>query len=652
MASTYYVNSGTGGSDAADGSASTPWKTITFALTQVAAGDTLNLTGIFREFLLTVPVADLTIQKDPEASGRPLITGHSTPPSTNGTRLWNDSADYTWAGATWTADGTAFYAVANALPADIVGATINWETSIDAYGRRYGHLTLATDLADCKATENSYWIDTGTSRLYVNPAGSPANMTGLTVRLIRGGSGLTAVAKHGLRLSNLDFGPHSDPDANTTAYNVVLDACHDVTIDGCRFFDGGYHNMGWTGSGSVLRCTISNSHAYGCRNTGATNWVVHSIDGTIEDVEYINCSAHCYGRLYPDGTEIAADAAGTPKGFYSHGSGDPETIVDLEYINCDVYAYGSSVGVIAFAASDTVPATDWTRFDTYPVRLTDCRALDVGCIVTSGGSIAIRRGQFNAEDFANGHGDNTGTTAMWNGGTAACMYVEAAQIVVNTGVAASGSRNLINWRGSLCMLNCLCVDYSTLNTISREDFFIAKTTGATRIKVLGNIFARLNKSTFVAASTGTFCNFSPVVAGPNWDSNLTDVDIKGNCYIGITVPGYPATAAFDTMTEWFSPANEYNMAETDGTGLSDQYPTANNTALRFFPIETVFCTPSQGWLANVTKYPRTSYEPQGGINGQRYDGSYGPFQEGNKFTGYKVGFGARRDRARSRCRAT
>lgn len=658
MATTTIYCNATSGSDSNDGSEGSPYLTLNKALAIIDADTTstawvVNLTGTFREFLNTITKSNVTIQTDPASTTRALLTGGSTAPAANGTRMWKDSGSYTWASASYTTDGNAFYASANALPADIVGVTINWETSTDAYGRRYGHLVAAADLTAVKATDKSYWIDTTNKRVYVNPNGSPGSMSGLTMRVIRGGSGLTATAGlSNITINNLDFGPHCDADPDTTAYNLVFDSVSYVTISGCRFYDGGYHNMGWTGSGDVKNCIISNSHAYGCRNSGATAWVVNSTAGVIEDVEYINCTAHLYGRLDEAGTETAFSGTPAPKGFYSHGPGSGNaTIRKLTYRNCDVIAYGSTLYSIGWGSQDSTLVDDYTYFKGYPIKIIDCRGYNLGCIFSMGGCAAVQRGYFNAEDFVNGHGDNTGTVCIWQSSTSGAMYIEAAQLVTNTGVVASGSRNFINWRGALCLLNCLLVDYSELDTLSRTDYFIQKTTGATKIKMLQNIFARMSKTTFTPASTGSFCNFYPVVAGANWDSNLTDVDIKGNAYIGITKPGWPGGTPYDSFAEWATD-DGFNQAETAGTMISDQYPTANNRNFRFAPFETVFATPRQGWLANVTKNKRTGYAPEQGINGQRYDGSIGPYQEGDKFTGFNIGFGARRDRSRSVTRAT
>lgn len=143
---TYYCDYKSG-NNTNDGATGTPWKTITYALTQMANSDTLLLRGdsadvdtYYREDDLTCALNSVTIQND---------TGH-TPVWVATTRL-----------TTWVATG----GTVNVYEAAFAG--------IAQTGCANGTTVLApaTDVANCDATTDSFYMDNVGGKLYVNIGG-------------------------------------------------------------------------------------------------------------------------------------------------------------------------------------------------------------------------------------------------------------------------------------------------------------------------------------------------------------------------------------------------------------------------------------------------------------------------------------------------
>lgn len=621
------------------GASGDPYHALDDALDNAAPGDIIYVSGICREQVLTIADANVTIRTTPGDTNNALITGGSSTIGdsgvTTGVVLWKGLSP-TWQATSWTdvgaatdgAGGRYWSATINNLSAvSIASVTIGWEANVDIYGRRYGHLrSTPTSAATVASTEGSYWIDTsGTPDIiYVNPYGAVTDMSAKRVRLCRNDEGMNATGIDGITIDRVDFGPHcensSTNNAGSASWNLIFVGGSNITVENCNFWDCGRHAVGWTNATSnqtIQNCVVRNCWAGGARYSDNTLYVVQTgSGGTIRDVLFDQCTASCYGRLDEAGTDLDSIAAYV--GFYAHGAAD--VIKGLTFTRCYVQGFSDTdINVQGWGIEDTTNAANYRNFDTYPVKLIECKALGIEAAVTSSRSIAMKRCWFNTEDYAataNAGMNSYTTSCLWPNGTNARMYAESCVFVTNTG-QASGDERAINWEGQLCLLNNVFIDYNTLtNPAARYDVFIREGTNEDELYVVQNIFARYLKSTGLAVTTAAGLLLT-------YDA---DVTFASNCWIGMSVPGMPAaaggSAAIDTWVEWFA---------IETAAASDQYATASvGLQLKYPLFSTLTGEMVPGTLMSRYRSIRSTFLPEYGINENEYNGQWGPFQFGDQ----------------------
>lgn len=723
-----YVNcsaTATGG----DGSSGDPYRDITTALAAANNGDIIYVQGNCREDTLTVVDNNIQIRKWPGVIPPAVITGNSTSPQ-SGVALWKGLTP-TWASTSYTFSGAGtaecpYVGITNGGSASIAGVNINYETSMDQYGRRYGWLRAAANVAGCQATDGSYYLDTGASppRLHVNPYGTiSGSMSGKTVRVARNNAGLYANGTNGLVLYRLDFGPFAENSSDNSgagaAWCVILDGVSNVHASECRFYDAGRHAFGWTsGSGTTVEnCTIDKCWAGGISYSDSTSFVVNTgAGGIIRNVAFTDTTVVSYGRLTEDLVDLYT--TGQNIGFYAHGattslsnntnvsytassntltfSGnhgythvagrpirvtvganglpagwyqtvsntattiviDPTSGVDrsgnalsfteadatgltvptaggievkgLTYERCAVVGFNDAdMNLQGWGTSNSLSASNYTNFNSYPVKLIDCYATGVDSILYCDGSSAIRRGQFNSEAFKTDGGMNSTTVSgFWSGNSATTMMLDSCVVATDTS-QSGGSNRIINWEGELCLLNNAFLNYDTDMSAFNYIIWPGSSTN-TKFRCYQNIFAVMNKSTGLADDNGWLFNFNPIVGG-----SITEIDIKGNAYIGISKPS--GGTSYDTWTEYANDGSDDGNEWTGSFYFSDQFQSNSlGASIKFTVSNTTTAQHQWSNFLDIYTNPRTSYLPGPGVNGREYDGHYGPYQWGDLVTNVAI----------------
>ena len=661
-----------------DGSSGDPYRDMTTALAHASTGDTIYVTGNCREYPLTITDNFVTIKTLAGTVTPALITGNSTSPQAN-VLLWKKDTDADgdvdatdqaaaipeWAETSWaktagTGDGEYFEIdIRDIADSDIASVTINYETSMDQYGRRYGHLRKATSVSgggsDVASTDGSYYLDTsGTpERLYVNPEGDVGGaMTGKTVRVARNDCGLYANGTNGLTLEKIDFGPFCENSSSNTgtgaAWCVLLDGVSNVYVDRCRFFDAGRHAFGWTsGSGTTVEnCLVKNCFATGIRYSDSTTFVVNTGNGgVIRNVTFEDCTVISCGPLteYDSSTGLTdLYTTGENICYYAHGAsgGDPE-IESLTFKRCIAKGFDDTdMSIQAFGADYADSAADYTKFKNYPVKIIECEAYGVDSIGYINGGMAIQRCRFNTEAFATGGGMNSTTVGgLWVGNATSNLYMESTVIVTNTAQAGNSNR-VFNWSGEMCLVNNLILNYDP--DMDNFNYIIWPGSAAnTKLRCYQNIFACMSKTTGLAEDDGWLFNFAPIVGG-----NITEIDVKGNAYIGISKPS--GSTSYDTWAEYAGDSSaDENEWQSSGF-FSDQYQSNSLAAnIKFAILDQSRGDHGFSTILDIYRSMRTTYVPEMGINYHEYDGQFGPYQWGDNLLD-RIGVGPFPFRNRSR----
>ncbi len=152
----YYVDAARG-DDGNNGGIDDPWRTLEYVFRYSWAGrtdgDTIYLSGTFRERLAFAdPARNVTVAQWP-GKPRAIVRGD----------VLTSLADWTYTGHPGVFEfvlppDTADHANGRTLPEGIASVVVDWDASIDALGRHYGHLERAQSGADCLGTPDSWWF--------------------------------------------------------------------------------------------------------------------------------------------------------------------------------------------------------------------------------------------------------------------------------------------------------------------------------------------------------------------------------------------------------------------------------------------------------------------------------------------------------------
>ena len=225
-AADFYVHASLG-NDGNDGSSGAPFKTLSKLQGSMHSNDRAFLAGTFRERLFLQGLSNITVsqwagQEQAVLRGDRAIT------------------------SAWSGGPTGWTTVLplGQTPGSIV---VDWDTSVDGYGRHYGFLLRLPDTASVNTVANSFNFDIATRVLTVNLGGDDpsAHQTSYCVAgtdgvTIHGGSaGVTNVTVDGLH-SYL----WADPTPGT-GYGFKMRDCRNSVLRNHVSIDNGYHGTGW-----------------------------------------------------------------------------------------------------------------------------------------------------------------------------------------------------------------------------------------------------------------------------------------------------------------------------------------------------------------------------------------------------------------------
>ncbi len=378
---TYYVDA-QNGSDAGSGGAADPWRTLSHAIGSAGAGsadgDTLYLAGTFREKLALIsPGVGVTIAQWP-GMPRAIVRGD----------VLTALSDWTYTGTPGVFEialppGTCDHVNDRTLPEGIATVVVDWDSSIDAAGRHYGHLTRAQGLADCAMRPDSWWFaPSGTAGVDQDGSGT------IRIHLAEGyvGAGALHASGHVIAYclgnrNGIEIGTLRYKDSNYTQGDFAVDnplGCRGFTLDGVWSYlwpDNGWrtqYGLGGLGVDVGEGTNIFvNSMGYAIRPADFVNSTVRNvktIDGGYHGCMFVGHLNH--GNTFEDseiwGGHGNPTSGGSSSGFFvsNYGPGD-KSIHGCRVTNVTVQKYTllgrqtETVGGLEYAVPIQFPFDRW-----------------------------------------------------------------------------------------------------------------------------------------------------------------------------------------------------------------------------------------------------------------------------------------------------
>ncbi|MCC6230588.1 MAG: hypothetical protein IT432_15355 [Phycisphaerales bacterium] len=348
-ATDYYVQATTG-SDANNGSAGAPFRTMARLQTSMKSGDRAYLSGVFRESLYLEGLSNITVA---QWAGRPqaILRGDReiTGAWTGGPGVWSTTIE----------------------PGTTPGAVVvDWDVNIDEHGRHYGFLRAASDFAGLLNQPNSFWFDDATDTLSINLAGddpaqhrvgySRVGIDGLTI--FGAPWGVTNVVVDGI---------HSILWADPTpgwGYGIKMLDCRNSVLRNHVTIDNGFHGTGWVNYYTPNTNNREEHGAvWGCNDDSC--YVFYTSVGDITGARLTDCVAYKYTYLGRDAQPLGGRGC---LAFACHTSGDGPLVRDFEMVRCRVVEFDDDNLGAAIGPQNTSYPSDVTDWRTYPVRAVEC----------------------------------------------------------------------------------------------------------------------------------------------------------------------------------------------------------------------------------------------------------------------------------------
>lgn len=559
---------------------------------------------------------------------------------------WRMTGTVMLAAASWSNhSGNAYKQTVTETSSNVVGVCVGFgnPANLDVYGRQKCMLQKASSLADCIATDNTWWHESNT--LYVNLAGTdPATLTSYPIEwmhlegIVTTGSAIVAqnctrCTFSGAEIRNLHcVGSGIEPYAfiGSGTDNVVeLFETHNV----------GRHHIGFVDSGVGrvnVRNTIRNCRMWGggssaIAGTQSVFYLAENdvIDGLVED-----CVYHTYQLLDVAGVQFGS---AVQDGAYGHTNGT--TLVrSLTYRRCAFYQYLPQIqGSWANCGNTVTPseADGWTP-TAYPVQYYDCnfvcrrgvqRILSVNsayvrCLLDN---TLYGQGGNYANNFVAFRHDVPSSNVIQS------ILFQSSFLVTDLNLA-TGSHNaavMHFYNTSAAKHSRWFLDHSAVvnNNSGNGGTTIGvfqQSAGATA----GVIKAR--KTVIVAASTGTLRRLmyndssgNPATANLQFDDCL---------YFGVSTTLYSQDSTRNSEAEWTS--------LIDPTGI---YGVNPGYALPQSP-DKASPQPLPGSELSLRTLTPIAADAPVGINRRRNSGHYGPWQYGAAWSENERGGGGRRAR--------
>jgi len=593
VAATWYVHA-QNGSDSNAGTISAPFATLGKLETVMVSGDDAMLAGTFRESVTFEALDGCTW------------------------RQWHGQSEWCIRGDTvvssWTSVGGGVYSTTVTLSGTdtVESVVVNWDTSINANGLHYGHLTAGT-YASLSADQ---WGVSG-STLRVRLAGD-ANPAGFTIAWCRGGTD----SGNGFNL-------------NGCSNCVVDDFCAQLWVDSDPNTGYGLRAYGNT-DGNVYRINRTDDTGYHavCVNaylgTCSNNIIEPSRAGLGRcagnasggiPLTFYTTQANQYGNIGRDLHIVASPFlkrdgttgthTGTIGGVYSHTNG----VVALDGVTWEririTYPYAVGVNSSGVDAGNTTRVAaaseeDWTA---YGVKAIECRidgAFAPGLNLNAG--MADVRCSYLFAGAAT-KSQSTGVLYSTASGVARTRLLDACEVMFNLG--DSGSTAAVFVRGwtndRWVFLNCSFAEYGSG---TNERRFFAPVGSSASIKAKQCIFA-------YCTSTATFRRF---YNGDNYDSTPISNGVESfpprvfeDCgYYRIVDTVWSTSASFNTQAEWIN-ASGIDAGGQASTTSPFEEPTFSARLKRSHALWTYRDTGTSGHTAV-------------GINRKLWTGTLGAYQ--------------------------
>lgn len=591
MASYYVHPSGTGATQAQCQSASTPAPSLNRLFSFVsggtgfADGDVIYVAGQIRgtaanpeygyaSYNLGAAAVAITFQ--PWGIDQPNPAGLTlSPPLLRG--------DAPCGSFTWNVAG--YYVIDAALPTGkaVSGVTYRWGEVKNRDGVPMAHLTYTTSTANCAATANSFYYNSGTGVLYVNvtnPVGT--QITGGTLA-----SGLVGyMTEDGNSLLELQNARNCTirgmATANTCAYygiyHVNTTNATGCVIEDCHSLDGASHhyfghtgsNPDTTGSNVIRRC--SGRRGYGTFTSGnpasagsfygISNFSGATLNNMVnEDLDYQPGMV-----LSPAGVELYTGVSRT-FGVGAHVAGDTSgqtgNIIRRSSFRCRQGGGATTAGAISIVGATPPSGLVANNPATYPVLYQDCYlGIGFGGVATPGAGVTTHRAyaafqRCTFDHLAGGSVFTSGTPIVganysnicWNfniaiGSDDRSYLFDRCTFIVDMDTLGSGSvfNNLFYLANSTTLRFQGCTFLMVgRNSSSNNQYVFTWTSNAATSSVIcsDSIFC----FPFATSNDRELC-----ANDTTWLANDTRRQFSRNFYIGLSK--FSQDSAFDTGAEW------------------------------------------------------------------------------------------------------
>lgn len=525
LAATWYVHA-QNGSDSNAGTMAAPFATLDKLQDVMVSGDEALLAGTFRESITFTG-----------------LTGCSW-------RQWQGQAKYVVRGDTvvtgWTSLGGGVYQK-DIGAVNVKSVVVNWDTSVNANGLHYGHLSAGT-FGSLSAGQWGY----SSPNLQVRLTGDVNPATKTVAWCVGGVNGF-----HLATVTNCvvdDFRAALWVDSNPGLGYGFLCSGNGNTLRIDRIDDCGYHHAGFVG-GSCSYNTFEPSRmgegVCAGTNTGGIHLVFYTNQNSQTGCVGRDLTLVCSPFLKEDGA--TGTHSGTIGGVYSHTDG--ARVFDGVTWERIRVTYPYTVGIYSQgidAAHTTRPAAaDEEDWNNYGVKAIECRIDGAGAPgLNLNGSMADVRCSYRFSGSAT-KSQTTGVFYSSASGVAKTRLLDACEVVCNLGDSGATAANVFRpWTNDRwVLLNCSFVEHGS-GTNERRIFYPVASSAS--IKAKQCIFAYAN-------STATFRRF---MYTDSWDNSAVSNGVESlaprvfeDCaYIRIVDTVWSTRADYNTQAEWISAA--------------------------------------------------------------------------------------------------
>lgn len=479
-----------------------------------------------------------------------------------------------------------------------------------------GILVHASSLANCRATDNSWWYASNT--LTVNLKGDdPSGITNIRVEYCDtdGTNLLQFDTCTGCSVDGLIFAlnPHN---TGGQGYGIYMTDCTGGTVSNCSGFDLGPHHFGILSStGAQVLVNL-----YGEGGTEDCAYYVFYTNTGADLAGASGTSCNCTFRrwLLRDGTEFAVVTSASQSLTTAHVDAGG-TIADLLWVNCTgtynaSYHSGGFPSWHTLANVATVTAGNRKVWSSYPVRADGGGMVGPVQYLPYTAPIAVRRARFSTtgawtSDQGYGRGD---FYLSGNYGAYRSILFEACEFIGNTDSSSAGhetalfqvtNENAAN-HDQVVLINCSVYDSGVQDASNIRAFFEYFDMNLPVYECYGCVFERKTPGTH-ACSTLCWADSSVPTSAAN---HVFDDCVYKNIDDG--TGRWSKNSAINAASEWLASVDTHQVIKT-GT----LFPNA--------PTNLLIDSTSQLW---PIRRATSTVVPSGGIRTSTYLGFFGADQ--------------------------